>query len=439
MKKHIKGIIVGRMVDITTEQTVGVVYADIFKTGDFDFALGAVKTDGIERVEALNGVVEVTPDGLNFDGCKAGDAISKREYDLKLQCVIDYPIPFLILYDKMGDYNKETGQCEVNKSWGYFLYKGDSFIEWEIQKSWGYFLYRGDSFIDSDTPLEEKECASLAIPNPRRSFNAYHTSVFGPEEVKYLVKKLKQPHLAVGVSQFGYTTGFGSTRVTAYSDATSGVFYCIGLIHPTNQYGDADFSIFERVKIEAEEKIDAEVKRILLPTSNGREIVWERDKHMEPMTCVELFKSAWNDAGIEQSFLLMLLLIGAKEYAGEISGRTVAYTLKRAFWIDRKDGDGDIPVYLDTACGGFGRYKYSVSTEGEQAYQDLKDILVQMSKDKDYWASLISLGGNVQPMDASARKAYDTIRAYSLTGEYESFLLNYRDALIKAYQNKTAE
>lgn len=423
MKKHIKGIIVGRMVDITTKQTIGVVYADIFKTGDFNFALGAVKTDGIERVEALNGVVEVTPDGLNFEGCFAGNAISKREYDLKLQCVIDYPIPFRLLYEKMGDYDQETG-------------------EWEIQKSWGHFLYQRDSFIYSNTPLEEKECASLAIPNPRRSFNAYHTSVFGPEEVKYLAKKLKQPDLAVGGSQFGYTTGFGTTRVTVYSD-TSGVFYCVGLIHPTNQYGDADFSIFEHVKIEAEEKIDAKVNRIFLPTSTGREIVWERDKHMEPMTCIELFKSAWNDAEIEKSFLLMLLLIGAKEYAGEISGRTVAYSLKRACWIDRKDGDGDIPVYLDTACGGFGRYKYSVSTEGEQAYQDLRDVLVQMSKDKDYWASLMvianSLGGNVQPMDASARKAYDTIRAYSLTGEYESFLLNYRDALIKAYQNKTAE
>ena len=76
----IEGIIVGRMVDITTEQTVGVVYADIFKTGEFAFALDAVKTDGIERFEALNGVVEVTSDGLNFEGCFAGDAISKREY-----------------------------------------------------------------------------------------------------------------------------------------------------------------------------------------------------------------------------------------------------------------------------------------------------------------------------------------------------------------------
>ena len=88
-----------------------------------------------------------------------------------------------------------------------------------------------------------------------------------------MVKKLKQPQLAVGVSQFGYNTGYGSTRVTAYSDATSGVFYCVGLIHPTNQYGDADFSIFERVKrvkIEAEERIDAKVNRSLLPTSNGR-------------------------------------------------------------------------------------------------------------------------------------------------------------------------
>ena len=130
----IEGIIVGRMVDITTEQTVGVVYADIFKTGEFAFALDAVKTDGIERFEALNGVVEVTSDGLNFEGCFAGDAISKREYDIKLQCVIDYPIPFRLLYDE--DYDQETG-------------------EWEIKKSWGYFLYQGDTFIFSDTPLEE--------------------------------------------------------------------------------------------------------------------------------------------------------------------------------------------------------------------------------------------------------------------------------------------